>query len=292
MRLRCQGGQEADRRQQGVDAVDPGRLADLIAHGRAAGQTLAGRTRGEVDRELRGQRADQQVGRRFARRRRAGKGQDQRGPEREPSVAGRHRDAADRSPAANHFGELRRGEGDRHEQRNDAWRKHEEHRHEDGLGGERVAARHVELHARGDDQRERQQYRFRGVECALARREDRQRQGRRDHPAARDDLHDSLAVAERLGVALVRSFEVLLRERRRLQVQCVGNSAHGVAEHPGPVRDSYSLNSRVTVIEARSLESGNREPEAMNGFTRDGRRRSRAGERRRGGRARSVSKTH
>ena len=175
LRRRQPSRQQPDGRQQHVDERDPAQQARLELRRDAEAGPLADRRVGAVDRELSGEREQEDGPVAQLRRAEAGRGDHRRGPDRVPGVANPDEHAARMAVAAQVLGEAAQQHAGRHQQRHGPGRHEEEHRHQHQLGRDREAMPDREANARHDgvdgDESARQQ----GVEGALGRHERRHR---------------------------------------------------------------------------------------------------------------------
>jgi hypothetical protein len=223
--LGAPGRHQADRGQRDVDGVHPG-LLDLLAERRAVDERLAQGGGAEVERELRGERRQQQRRGRVLRRLGRGDGEDERGADGEPGVR-EDRQQPDRAqPPAQDLGELGRRPGDDDGQGDERGGDGEEQRDEGELARHGDAVPDVELDPQRHRERDHARARQERVPLSGGRGEPGEEgQHREDEGAAHGDLGLALLRAQALAPPVPRvGHELLLadvgiqvHERRSVQ---------------------------------------------------------------------------
>ena len=217
---------EPERREQGVDEVDPDALAELLAERGPAVERLAGARGERVDQQLGRERRDQHPRADRVRGRAAGEHEHHRRPERKPGVAERVQQAR---RAARPLGDVDRapdqqGSGDH--QRHDRRREHEQRRDERDLGRHRVAGADLEDHPRGDRETDQHEHELAGVDALRTGGEDGERDRGDRERAADDELVAKLASGEGARRARLRRGEQPLYLRGLLRG---GPQPHGAS---------------------------------------------------------------
>ena len=202
-----EGRQQADREEQGVDAVGHGELAEDGAGILAQAGPHARDVDHAVERDHGDERAD--VDGPVAPVRRLGAAHDEhrRGGEREPGVGDREQGAVAGDATAERVDQRGDDQGERDQQRHRRRREQQQHRHQDHLRRDREPRARRELRPRdervGGDQRHGEAR----VELAIGRREPGERD-RADQEAERERAVGELLAREQpLGPAREGAFE-------------------------------------------------------------------------------------
>ena len=189
-------GEEADRRQAGVDQHHVGEDLDLQVGRDAAGGGLAQRRGGGVEQAAAQQRQAQQRKVGEAELRRAGDDEHERRSERVPRVGDGEEQSQRRAAAAHQVGQAREDQAGGHQQRHGGRRQQHEHRHEHQLRREDVAGADRELDPR-DQRVERDEHDGgRDVEARQRAGHEQERDGAQREQQTGHDLRQELAAVD------------------------------------------------------------------------------------------------
>ncbi len=189
-------GEEADRRQAGVDDDHVGEDLDLQARRDAAGGGLAQRRGGGVEQATAQQRQGQQRKVGEAELGRACDDEHERRSECVPRVGDREEQSQRRAAAAYQVCQAREDQAGGHQQRHGGRRQQHEHRHEHELRGEDVAGPDRELDSR-DQRVERDEHDGgRDVEARQRAGHEQERDGAQREQQTGHELRQELAAVD------------------------------------------------------------------------------------------------